>query len=218
MPASRGQSAEQKRHANLILRRLRQAYPDARCSLDYRTPLQLLVATILSAQCTDERVNRVTPALFARYPTARDFTEAVPEELEEMIRSTGFFRNKARAIQQACHVLVERHGGEVPADLDALVELAGVGRKTANVVLGNAFGMATGVVVDTHVARLAQRMGLSRHRDPEKIEQDLMSLFPRTAWIALSHRLIQHGRNICTARSPRCSTCTLGEICPRIGL
>lgn len=218
MPASRGQSAEQKRHANLILRRLRQAYPDARCSLDYRTPLQLLVATILSAQCTDERVNRVTPALFARYPTARDFTEAVPEELEEMIRSTGFFRNKARAIQQACHVLVERHGGEVPADLDALVELAGVGRKTANVVLGNAFGMATGVVVDTHVARLAQRMGLSRHRDPEKIEQDLMSLFPRTAWIALSHRLIQHGRNICTARSPRCSTCTLGEICPRFGL
>src|SRR6266850_5700641 len=174
----------------IILRRLRVAYPRARCALHHRNPLQLLVATILSAQCTDERVNLVTPALFRRYRTAADFSAAPPGDLEAMIRSTGFFRNKARSIRNCCRKLVENHGGRVPDTLDELIQLDGIGRKTANVVLGVAYGKAEGIVVDTHVSRLSRRMGLTRHTTPEKIEQTLMNIVPREDWIDFSHLLI----------------------------
>lgn len=194
------------------------AYPDAGCELDFANPFELLVATILSAQCTDARVNTVTPALFARFPDARALGAAAPEELEALIRSTGFFHNKAKSLLGMARAVVERHGGEVPAAMDALTSLPGVGRKTANVVLGTAFGVATGVVVDTHVARLARRLGLTVEDEPEKIERDLMGLFPASGWVALGHRLILHGRRVCHARTPACDGCPLAPLCPRVGV
>jgi endonuclease-3 len=209
--------AKRKRHASRVLKVLAEQYPDAVCSLRHANPLQLLIATILSAQCTDERVNLVTPALFARYPDARAFAQAEPRELESYIQSTGFFRNKAKSIIGCCQALVERHGGEVPRTLEELVVLPGVGRKTANVVLGNAFGVP-GLVVDTHVMRLSQRMGLTEETTPEKIEQDLMTILPRKSWVDFGHRMIYHGRKVCQARSPKCDVCPLRSFCPRIGL
>jgi endonuclease III len=197
-----------------IIERLRRAHPDAHCALEHRTPLQLLIATILSAQCTDERVNQVTPALFERYPTAAALANADREELEAMIRSTGFFRNKAASIQETCRILVDEYGGDVPAEMEKLLKLRGVARKTANVVLGNVFGIAEGVVVDTHVKRLSQRLGLSAASTPEKIERDLMALVPRSEWIDISHLLIFHGRRVCDARKPACSACSLNDLCP----
>jgi len=201
-----------------ILRRLRAAYPRARCALRHDNPLQLLVATILSAQCTDERVNLVTPALFQRYRRAADFAAAPPAELEGMIRSTGFFRNKARSIRNCCQGLVEKHGGKVPDTLDELILLDGIGRKTANVVLGVAYGKAEGIVVDTHVSRLSRRLGLTRQTTPEKIEQALIKIVPREDWIDFSHLLIWHGRNRCNARKPDCSHCEVADLCPKIGV
>lgn len=197
-----------------IMRRLRETHPDARCALDHSNPLELLVATILSAQCTDERVNQVTPALFEKYPTANAFANADRAELEEAIRSTGFFRQKAGYIQEACQVIAHEYDGDVPADMAALVELPGVARKTANVVLGVAFGIADGVVVDTHVKRLAQRLALSEETNPDKIERDLMALVPREEWIDFGHLLIFHGRRVCHARRPDCPNCVLNDLCP----
>ena len=197
-----------------IIRQLKKSYPDARCSLNHSNPLELLVATILSAQCTDERVNLVTAELFRKYRRASDYTAVPQAELEADIRPTGFFRNKARAIQGACRRLDERHGGEVPADMDALLELPGVARKTANVVLGNAYRIASGVVVDTHVTRVSSRLGLSAQPTAEKIEQDLMQLVPRRDWIIFPHLLIAHGRKVCKARTPRCAECVLSPDCP----
>ena len=194
--------------------KLRELHPDAHCELDHRTPFELLVATVLSAQCTDVRVNLVTPALFAACPTAAHYAQIPLENLEAFIQSTGFFRNKAKSLQGLGRALVERHGGEVPRTMEELVRLPGVGRKTANVVLGNAFGLNEGVVVDTHVGRLAGRLGLSRATDPVKIEQDLMPLFPRADWTLLSHLLIDHGRRICNARKPLCASCFLADLCP----
>jgi endonuclease-3 len=194
------------------------AYPDAAIELAFRNPYELLVATILSAQCTDVRVNMVTPALFARFPDAEALAGADQADLEEMIRTTGFYRAKAKSLLGMARAVVVRHGGEIPAGMDDLTTLPGVGRKTANVVLGTAFGMATGVVVDTHVARLAQRLGLSGESDPEKIEQDLMELFPPPSWVALGHRLILHGRRVCKARKPACDPCPLAPFCPRVGV
>jgi endonuclease III len=201
-----------------ILRRLRAAYPDARCALHHRNPLQLLVATILSAQCTDERVNRVTPKLFQRYANAADFAAASPAELEGIIRSTGFFRNKARSIRNCCRSIAETHGDRVPNTLDELIQLDGIGRKTANVVLGVAYGKAEGVVVDTHVTRLSRRMGFTRQTMPEKIEQALIKLVPRKDWIDFSHLLIWHGRKRCTARKPDCIQCEVADVCPKSGV
>jgi endonuclease-3 len=197
-----------------ILALLHAAYPDACCALDHRNALELLVATILSAQCTDERVNKVTPALFARYPDARAFAEADRAELEAMIHSTGFYRNKAKNIQEACARIVEAYDGQVPATMDDLLSLAGVARKTANVVLGTAYAIADGIVVDTHVKRLAQRLGLSAQSDPEKIERDLQAITPREEWIDLSHLLIFHGRRVCDARKPNCAGCVIRHLCP----
>ncbi len=197
-----------------VFSRLRRAYPDARTELDYETPLQLLIATILSAQCTDKRVNMVTPLLFRAFPTAASLADAPPEKLEEIIRSTGFFRNKTKSLIGLGKALVERHNGEVPDSMDALVKLPGVGRKTANVILGNAFSKNEGVVVDTHVGRLSLRLGLTKQTDPVKVEQDLMSLFPPEDWAMLAHVLIFHGRRVCHARSPKCEICVLSEICP----
>ncbi len=201
-----------------IVRLLREAHPDAKCALDYENPLQLLVATILSAQCTDERVNKVTPALFARFPTAQALAEADREELEQIIHSTGFYRNKAKNVQEACRRIVAEYGGEVPANMVELLTLAGVARKTANVVLGNCYGVADGVVVDTHVKRLSERLKLSAQTDPEKIERDLMALAPREEWIDLSHLLIFHGRRFCDARKPKCAICTISHLCPAASL
>jgi endonuclease III len=200
--------------ARKIISLLKRAYPDARCSLDYRDPLQLIVATILSAQCTDVRVNKVTPALFAKYKTAADFAAATQDELERAIQSTGFFRNKAKSIRAMAAQLVESHHGKVPRTMDELTALAGVGRKTANVVLGNAFGLNHGVVVDTHVARLSRRLGLSKADDPVKIERDLMKLVPEKEWTLWPHLLIHHGRAVCTARKPACERCVLAKLCP----
>jgi endonuclease III len=197
-----------------IYARLHALYPDAHCALDFRTPFQLLIATILSAQCTDKRVNMVTPAVFARYPDPEALAAAKPEELEEMIKSTGFFRSKTKSLIGMATGIDERHGGVVPNTMEELVRLPGVGRKTANVILGNAFDRNEGVVVDTHVTRLSQRLGLSRHTDAVKIEQDLMRLFPRDQWTLLAHLLIEHGRRICIARSPKCPECVLNDICP----
>jgi len=201
-----------------LLAQLRELYPDARCALNHRTPLELLVATILSAQCTDERVNMTTPALFAAYPDAAAFAAADPEKLEAMIHSTGFFRQKAKSVREACADLVAHHGGQVPRDLDALTALRGVGRKTANVVLGNAYGIASGIVVDTHVSRLSNRLGLTRETDPVKIEFALQPLVEPGLWTLFSHWLILHGRAVCNARKPRCSVCPLAPHCPRIGV
>jgi endonuclease-3 len=194
--------------------RLAKTLPEPRCELDFSSPWQLLVATILSAQSTDKTVNRVTPALFEAYPTPAALADAPPEQVERLVKPTGFFRNKARSIQGASRALVERHGGEVPREMEALLELPGVARKTANVVLGTAYGLATGVVVDTHAARVAQRLGLTTERDPVKIERDLCACFPRRSWPATSHRLVLHGRYVCLARKPRCAGCPLAELCP----
>jgi endonuclease III len=201
-------------HATQVLARLREAHPDAHCELDHETPLQLLMATILSAQCTDKRVNMVTPLLFRTYPSAQALANAQQEELEQIIRSTGFFRNKAKSLIALGKALVERHNGEVPCSMDDLVKLPGVGRKTANVILGNAFNRNEGVVVDTHVGRLSLRLGLSKQKDPVKVEQDLMPLFPRDDWAMVAHVLIFHGRRVCDARTPKCDICTVNEICP----
>jgi endonuclease III len=211
-------TADAKRQAAQVVRRLKKAYPDVHCALDFGSPLQLLIATILSAQCTDTRVNIVTKDLFRKYPDARAFAAARPAELERAVQSTGFFRNKAKNIKAACGELVEHHGGEVPQDLDVLVKLPGIGRKTANVVLGTAFGIPTGVVVDTHVMRLSRRLGLTQHTDPVKIERDLIELLPKKEWIDFSHRMIAHGRRVCLARKPKCEVCPLNDICPRIGV
>ncbi len=211
-------STPEQRHAAQVVRALRRAYPEARCALEHENPFQLLIATILSAQCTDRRVNMVTPALFARYPTAAALARLPQARLEREIQSTGFFRNKAKNIKACCQQLVERYGGDVPAELELLVELPGVGRKTANVVLGTAFGKATGVVVDTHVTRIARRLGLTRETTAEKIERDLMAALPKSAWIDFSHRMIQHGRQVCKAARPLCDVCPLEKLCPRVGV
>jgi endonuclease-3 len=200
--------------ATEIYARLSRAYPDAHCALDHRNAFELLVATILSAQCTDKRVNMVTPALFARYPDASALAAARQEDVEELIRSAGFFRTKAKNIIAMSNALVERHGGEVPREMEALVTLPGVGRKTANVILGNAFDMNEGIVVDTHVSRLSNRLGFVAEDDPVKIEQALIPLFPRENWTMLSHLLIEHGRQICDARKPLCGECVVRELCP----
>jgi len=197
-----------------VFSRLKRAYPDARTELNYETPLQLVIATILSAQCTDKRVNMVTPLLFRTFPAAAALADAPSEELEEIIKSTGFFRNKTKSLIGLGKALVERHNGEVPDSMDALVKLPGVGRKTANVILGNAFGKNEGMVVDTHVARLSHRLGFTRETDPIKIEQDLIRLFPREDWTLLAHLLIFHGRRVCIARAPKCEICVLNDICP----
>ncbi len=207
-----------KRQAASVVGLLARQYPEAACSLDFRTPLELLVATILSAQCTDERVNQVTKGLFAKYRSAADYARVPLEELERDIQSTGFFRNKAKSIQGCCRILAGQHQGRVPQDMETLVEMPGIGRKTANAVLGTAYGIASGIAVDTHVARVSRRLGLSRQKDPEKIERDLMALVPQDQWIALSHRMIQHGRRVCAARRPKCEACPLNRVCPRIGV
>ncbi len=205
---------EERAHARTVLRLLRKAYPNAECALHHRNPLELLIATILSAQCTDERVNLVTATLFRKYQRAEDFLAVPPAELEHDLRSINFFRNKARSIQGACRAILEEHGGEVPQTLEDLVCLPGVGRKTANVILGTAFGIPSGVVVDTHVSRLSQRLGLTREKTPEKIEQDLIRLLPSKDWISFSHILIHHGRQICKARKPDCPRCPVASRCP----
>jgi endonuclease-3 len=200
-----------------IIAALRKTYPDAHCELNYSSPLELLIATILSAQCTDKRVNLVTAELFRKYRTAADYANAKPAELEQAIKTTGFFRNKTKSIQSCCRKLVELHNGEVPRTMAELVQLGGVGRKTANVVLGNAFGINEGVVVDTHVARLSHRLGLTRQKDPEKIERELMGLVPREQWTMFSHWLIWHGRRRCYARNPDCPNCEIKKLCPSVG-
>ncbi|HKW29503.1 MAG TPA: endonuclease III [Verrucomicrobiae bacterium] len=201
-----------------IIAALDQAYPEAHCELDHKSPLELLIATILSAQCTDKRVNIVTPELFKKYRSAADYANAPLAELEQAIRTTGFFRNKARNIKAACQAIVEKHGGKVPQTMEELIQLGGVGRKTANVVLGNAFGSNLGVVVDTHVARLSYRLGLTKQKTPEKIERELMSLVPQPQWTLFSHWLIWHGRRRCFARKPDCAHCEVLKWCPRIGV
>ena len=210
----RESSAGLQARTGKILAGLRRAYPDAHCELNFSHPLELLVATILSAQCTDKRVNLVTKELFRVCRTARDYAEIAPADLEKLIQSTGFFRAKARNIRACCAALVAQHGGEVPSTMEALTALAGVGRKTANVVLGNVFGLAEGVVVDTHVQRLATRLGLTKSATPEKIERDLMKLLPRECWTLFSHWLIWHGRRRCPARKPDCAHCEVRALCP----
>lgn len=214
----RESKAEKVLRAQRILAGLARAYPEAHCELNHSNPLELLIATILSAQCTDKRVNLVTADLFKQYRSALDYAEAPPLQLERQIKSTGFFRNKTRSIISCCRSLVGRHGGHVPQTMEELVSLGGVGRKTANVVLGNAFNINEGIVVDTHVARLSQRLGLTRETAPEKIEQDLMQLVSRDQWTMLSHWLIWHGRRRCVARKPDCTKCELRPLCPRTGV
>ncbi len=213
--AAQGAQEQQKNlpaRVRFILNELTRCYPRAECGLNYRNPLELLVATILSAQCTDVRVNKVTPALFALFPDARALAAADLEELEAAIRSTGFFRHKAKNIQECCRQLVEKHDGRVPGSLEELVALPGIGRKTANVILGEVFNVP-GVVVDTHVKRLSRHLGLTRHQDPVKIERDLMAILPRENWTIFSHLLIHHGRQVCIARRPRCQECGLRSVC-----
>jgi endonuclease-3 len=218
-PAARtlDKADEAARVARLIAS-LERLYPDAHCELDFKSPFELLVATILSAQCTDKRVNMVTPALFARFPDAQAMAAAVQAELEEIIKSTGFYRNKAKSILGASRVLVEDFDGAVPDEMEQLLTLPGVARKTANVVLGTAFGKNEGFVVDTHIGRLAQRLGLTRESDPVKVEQDLMATIPREKWTQLGHQLIWHGRRVCEARKPRCGECALVADCPSAGI
>ena len=210
--------ADLKRQAAKVVKLLARDYPDAQCALDFKSPLQLLIATILSAQCTDKRVNLVVPGLFARYKSAADFARAPLPALEKAIQSTGFFRNKAKNIKACCQAIMEQHDGEVPRNLAALVALPGVGRKTANVVLGTAFGIPSGVVVDTHVSRIALRLGLTTTTDAVKAESELCSILPKQEWIDFSHRMIWHGRAICEARRPKCDICSLRKICPRVGV
>jgi len=207
-------AAKRKTQARKIIARLKREYPDATCALQHHSALELVVATILSAQCTDARVNMVTPHLFAKYRTAADYAAADPRVLEKEIQSTGFFRNKTKSIIGMAQALVERHGGEVPQTMDELTALPGVGRKTANVILGTWFKKNEGVVVDTHVHRLTRLLGLTRQDDPVKIEQDLMEIVPRADWTWFSHTLIQHGRNVCIARRPRCADCVVNRLCP----
>jgi endonuclease-3 len=212
--ARRESKVKKRARTDEIRQRLKQEYPDARCALDHDNALELLVATILSAQCTDKRVNMVTPALFARFPSAVDYAEADIGELEEMVRTTGFFRNKAKSLKGLGQALTKDHEGEVPASMAELNSLPGVGRKTANVVLGNAFSINEGVVVDTHVNRLSNRMGLTEQKNPDKIEQDLMVLVPQEDWTLWAHLLILHGRAVCNARRPICDQCVLVDLCP----
>lgn len=208
------ESREMKRkRVSEIMSRLHKAHPDAKCALTYSNPLELLLATILSAQCTDERVNKVTPVLFKKYRNARAYVDAPIEEIEEIVRSTGFFRAKARSIQGCCKGIVEKHGGRVPDTLEELTPLRGVGRKTANVVLGNAYGIP-GVVVDTHIKRISNRLDLTRNEDPVKIEFDLMPILDEKEWVFFSHAVIFHGRRVCSARKPNCGECTLVDLCP----
>ena len=216
MPRSEAKKwTDRRQKVAAILPILKQTYPHAKCSLDFRTPLQLLVATILSAQCTDERVNQVTPALIEKYPSAADYAKAPQEQIERDIQSTGFYRNKTKSIRGMAQALLDRHGGEVPRTMEELTELAGVGRKTANVILGNAFGQNVGVTVDTHVTRVSNRLGLTDHLvDAVKIEQDLMRVVPQEEWTMWSHLLIHHGRAICQARKPKCEQCPLLPHCP----
>ena len=210
--------AERKRQAGRVVKRLAADYPDAECALKHDSAFQLLVATILSAQCTDERVNIVTKDLFAKYPTAEDLARVPVKSLEKLVQSTGFFRNKAKNIKACAEVLVADHDGEVPQDLETLVNLPGVGRKTANVVLGTAFGIPTGVVVDTHVGRISRRLGLTTEKDAVKVERDLMEILPKKQWIDYSHRMIHHGRQVCNARKPLCDDCSMNKFCPQIGV
>lgn len=207
-----------KDRTKTIIQKLRHYYPDAHCALHHSNPLELLMATVLSAQCTDERVNSVTKPLFRKYRTASDYANANLEELEREVKPTGFFRSKAKSLKGIGEKLLEKHGGEVPSNLSALTDLPGVGRKTANVVLGNAFHMATGIVVDTHVKRLAYRLGLTKQKTPEKVEQDLIKIVPQEDWILFSHWLIFHGRQICKARKPLCEKCPLEGECPKKGV
>ncbi|HTO89131.1 MAG TPA: endonuclease III [Thermoanaerobaculia bacterium] len=216
--APRESAEAKKRRTGRILRRLAKAYPEARCALHFASPLELLVATILSAQCTDVRVNQVTPALFRKYRTAADYARAKPGELERDIRSTGFFNSKARSLRRAGAAIAAEHGGKVPGTMEELLELPGVGRKTANVVLGNAFGREEGFVVDTHVGRLARRMGLTWERDPLKVERDLSALVPRGQRTMAAHYFIFHGRRVCQARKPACESCPVLPLCPRVGV
>lgn len=209
---------ERKAQAKRVLRRLKADYPDAECALEFETPVQLLVATILSAQCTDARVNLVTEKLFADCPTAEDLAALPLKRLEKYVQSAGFYRNKAKNIKACCQALVDQHGGQVPKTLDELVPLAGVGRKTANVVLGVAYGIASGVVVDTHVGRLSRRTGLTKETDAVKVERDLMALLPKRRWVDFSHQMIYHGRQVCDARKPRCESCSMRRFCPRVGV
>jgi endonuclease III len=206
--------SSKKQRALEVLVRLTRLYPDATCSLNYSTPVQLLVATILSAQCTDERVNKVTPTLFARFPDAKSMAEADIAEIEDLVRTTGFFRNKAKNIQGACRMIVKDFNSQVPARMDDLLKLPGVARKTANVVLAHAFGINAGVTVDTHVTRLSNRLGFTKHEDPIRIERDLMKLLPQHDWENWSIRLIYHGRAVCKARKPACEACELAPLCP----
>jgi endonuclease-3 len=201
-----------------IIKALKKAYPDATCSLDHKSPYQLLMATILSAQCTDERVNMTTPALFKKYPTPAAMAAAPLPDLERLVRSTGFYKNKALSLKESSKAIAERFGGEVPRAMEELLTLRGVARKTANVLLGTAYGITEGVVVDTHVKRLAFRLGLTRHTDPEKIERDLMKALPKEHWIWFAHSLVLHGRAVCDARRPLCGECTLSPYCPRKGV
>ena len=205
---------DKQQQANAVIDWLKQAYPSAHCALNHTNALELLIVTILSAQCTDERVNIVTETLFRKYRNVQDFASVAQEELERDIHSTGFFRNKAKNIRAACEMILQEHGGEIPAEMEKLLALPGVARKTANVVLGNAFGIASGVVVDTHVSRVSQRLALTEETVPEKIEKDLMQLIPETDWVLFSHLLISHGRAICQARKPKCAECGLEPICP----
>lgn len=209
-----GHQGETSEHVTQIIARLRATYPDAHCELDYETPIQLLVATILSAQCTDARVNMTTPALFARFPTVEALAGADPAEMEDLVRPTGFYRQKARYIREAATRILTEFGDEVPSDLDDLLTLPGVARKTANVVRGEIFGLSDGITVDTHVKRLAARLGLTTATDPVKVERDLMAIIPRESWREISHLLIWHGRRLCTARKPACHECPLNDICP----
>jgi endonuclease-3 len=201
-----------------VVQRLAADYPDVTCALENESAFELLIATILSAQCTDERVNMVTPELFRRWPTPAAMAAAPIEALEKVIRSTGFYRNKAKNIKACSKELADKHDGEVPRDIDEMVSLPGVGRKTANVVLGTCYGMATGVVVDTHVTRISNRLGLTKHTDATKIEKDLMQLVPQDQWVDFAHRMIHHGRRICTARKPKCPDCSMQGFCPKIGV
>ena len=211
-------AAARKERTLKIIAVLQRTYPNAHCELNFSNPLQLLVATILSAQCTDKRVNLVTAELFKKYKTAKDFAAAPLADIEEAVKSTGFFRNKAKNIKACCAALVEKFGGQVPSTMDELHALAGVGRKTANVVLGNAFGINVGVVVDTHVTRLSNRLGLAKGMDAVKLEQDLMKLVPQADWCLFSHQLIWHGRRRCDARKPDCANCEIKNLCPQIGV
>ena len=211
-------SREEKNHARRVVRHLAKHYADAECALNYESPFQLLIATILSAQCTDERVNIVTADLFAKYPTAYDLAQATQKQVEKIVKSAGFYRAKAKNIRNCAKQLVEKHDGEIPLELEAMTALPGVGRKTGNVLLGTAFGIPSGVVVDTHVGRISRRLGIAFEKDPVKVERELMAVLPKKEWIYYSHRMIHHGRAICDARKPLCEDCSMKRFCPRIGV